>query len=112
VARVGAEGDVRLRRDHARHLVEHAGDDVGELVVDADSDNRHQVVVAGDRVDLADRGDLRDCLGDLGDALDVGLDQDDGGDHELPPGALSWVRPVLGQAPYDIAASAAAAKHP
>jgi hypothetical protein len=75
---------VRLRRGHAVHLVQPAGDDVRELVVRADADDRHEIVIPGDRVHLADRGHLGDGLGDLRDAVDLGLDQDDGGDHGLP----------------------------
>ena len=85
MAGVGAERDVRLGGGDSRHLVEPAGDHVRQLVVLADPDDRNQVVIAGDRVDLADRRDLRDDLGDLRDALNIGLDQDDGGDHWLPP---------------------------
>src|SRR3984957_14100009 len=86
MAGVGAERDVRLRRGDAVHLVQPAGDGVRELVVGADPDDRHQVVVPGDRVHLADRRQLRDGLRDLWDAVNLGLEQDDGGDHRLPPG--------------------------
>ena len=89
MAGVRAERDVRLRRGDAVHLVEPAGDHVRELVVGADPDDRHQVVVPGDRVHLADRRQLRDGLRDLGDAVNLGLEQDDGGDHGLPPGSSS-----------------------
>ena len=50
------------------------------LVV-ADAHHRDEVGVAGDRVDLGHPVEVGDVLADLGDAVDVGADHDDGGDH-------------------------------
>ena len=46
---VGAEGDVGRRPGHAVHLVESVGDDVGELLVLANTDQGDEVGVAGRR---------------------------------------------------------------
>ena len=47
----------------------------------AHADQRDQVDLTGDGVDLADTFERSDLLGDLGDAGHVGLHEDDGGDH-------------------------------
>ena len=66
---------------HAGDLVEPVGDDIGHVVVVADPDQRDQVDLAGHGVDLADALEVGDRLGHLGDPRDVGLHEDDGGDH-------------------------------
>jgi hypothetical protein len=45
---VGAEGDVRVGVEHAGHLVDPAGDDLGDLLELAHPDDRDEVDVAGD----------------------------------------------------------------
>src|SRR5690242_18045182 len=91
---------MRLGVRDAWHLVQPAGDDVGELVVRPDPDHRHQVELAGDRVDLADLGQLGDFLGHLGDALDLCPHQNDRGDHRMPPRLLMWTEPVARAGAY------------
>ena len=49
-----------------------------ERHVIADGD---EVDIPGDGVDLTHAVDVGDRLRDLGDAVDRGMDQDDGGDH-------------------------------
>ena len=44
----------------------------------------HEVVVARDRVDLGDLGQVGDRLSGLGDLMDVADGEDDGGDHACP----------------------------
>ena len=58
-------------------------------VVLADPHHRDQVGVAGDRVDLAHAREVGDRLGDLGDPVDLGRDEHDGGDHAAEPTSLS-----------------------
>jgi hypothetical protein len=80
---VGAEGDVRLGLGHALDLVELVGDHGRDVLVLAHPHQGDQVDLPGDGVDLADAVERGDRLGDLGDARDVGLHEDDGGDHGL-----------------------------
>ena len=82
---VGAERDVGLGVEHARHLVDPAGDHLGDLLELADPHDRDQVDVAGDRVDLADAVEIGDRRGDLGDLVGGGVDHHDGGDHAGDP---------------------------
>src|SRR3954454_9368372 len=82
---VGPEGDVGLGGGHAGDLVEKVGHHVRDVVVVAHPDQRDQVDLAGDGVDLADALEVGDRLGDLGDPGDVGLHKDDGGDHKGEP---------------------------
>ena len=84
VLRVGPERDVRLGLGHALHLVELVGDDRRDVVVLAHPHQGDQVDLPGHRVDLADTLEGGDRLRDLGDARDVGLHEDDGGDHGPP----------------------------
>jgi hypothetical protein len=88
MAGVRAESDMCLRSGHAVDLVEPAGDHLGEVVVGAYPDDRHEIVVPGDRVHLADRRQLGDGLGDFRNAVNLGLEQDDGGNHGRPPETL------------------------
>ena len=57
------------------------GDDVGKRLVLAHPDHRDEVGGAGDGVDLTHPVEVSNRLRDLGDAVDRGMDQDDGGDH-------------------------------
>jgi hypothetical protein len=57
------------------------GHHVGDAVVVAHAHQRDQVDLARHGVDLADALEVGDRLGHLGDPSDVGLDEDDGGDH-------------------------------
>ena len=66
---------------HAVDLVERVGDHGGDVLVLADPHEGDQVDLAGHGVDLADAVQGGDRLADLGDARDVGLHEDDGGDH-------------------------------
>ena len=53
----------------------------GDLLVLTHPHQRDKVDLPGHRVDLADSLQRGDLLGHLGDAGDVGLHEDDGGDH-------------------------------
>ena len=78
-------------------LVEPVGHHGRDVVVVAHPDQRDQVDLAGDGVDLAHAVEGGDRLGDLGDAGDVGLDEDDGGDHGASasgPGRCTATRQV------------------
>src|SRR4051794_33883673 len=80
-----------LGREHAVDLVEPVGHDVGDLFVVAHPDERDQVDLAGDRVDLAHALQLRDLLRNFRNAVDGGGDEYDRGDHgaalsPVPPG--------------------------
>ena len=93
---VGAEGDVRLGLGDALDLVEPIGDDRGDVLVLAHPHQRDQVDLPRHRVDLAHPVEGGDRLRDLGDARDVGLHEDDGGDHGAtvaPPCATPTDRP-------------------
>src|SRR5690606_4853397 len=81
VLRVGLESDVRLGPQHAGHLAELVGDHIGQVVVLAHASDGHQVDVAGNRVHLTDAREVRDLLGDLRDAGDVVVDEDDASQH-------------------------------
>jgi hypothetical protein len=72
---------VGLGRGDPGHLVQPVGDDVGHVVVVTHPHQRDQVDLAGHGVDLADALEIGDRLGHLGDLRDVGLHEDDGGDH-------------------------------
>src|SRR3954447_14289619 len=76
---VGTEGDVGLGGGDAGDLVELVGDHVRDVVVVAHPHQRDQVDLTGHGVDLAHAVEVGDRLGHLGDAGDVGLDEDDGG---------------------------------
>src|SRR3712207_4557430 len=80
---VGPEGDVRVGLEHARHLVDPAGHDVGDLLELAYPHDRDEVDVAGGGVDLADALEVRDRLGHLRDRIGGRVDHNDGGDHDL-----------------------------
>src|SRR3954453_9373448 len=83
VPRVRAERDVGLGLEDPWNLVELVGDHRGDVVVLAYPDHRDEVDLAGDRVDLADTVQSGDRGRDLGYLGDLGLDEDDGGDHVL-----------------------------
>src|SRR3954469_6650492 len=78
-----------LRCEHTVDLVEAVRDDVGDLFVIADTDERDEIDLTGHRVDLADALQLCDLLGDLGNPVDSGGDEDDRGDHGVDPSADS-----------------------
>src|SRR5690606_41563435 len=63
------------------HLVEAAGNDLGDLLVLGHAHHGQEVVSAGDGVDLADAVDRGDRLGDLRDAVHFGVDVNDSRDH-------------------------------
>ncbi len=64
------------------HLRQPARDRVGDVVELLDADDRDQVDVAGDGVDLADAVDVGDLLRHLGDLVGLDGDHDDRGNHE------------------------------
>ena len=78
---VGLEGDERLGRADALHLVDPPGDHVVQLVVAPHPHQRDEVDVARDRIDLADPVEIGEAFGHLGDLVDLGVDHDDGSDH-------------------------------
>ena len=82
---VGAEGDVRLGLEHAGHLVDPAGDDLGDLLELPHPHDGDQVDLAGGGVDLADAVEIGDGRRDLGDRVGGGIDHHDGGDHAGEP---------------------------
>src|SRR2546421_4146872 len=55
----------------------------------AHTDERDEIDLAGHRVDLTDALQLCDLLGDLGNPVDSGGDEDDRGDHGVDPSADS-----------------------
>src|SRR5690348_477220 len=65
----------------ARDLADGARDDLRQVLVLLDPDHGDQVVGARDGEDLTDGVQRGDPLGDLGDPVHAGLDEDDRGDH-------------------------------
>ncbi len=81
VLRIHLERDQRLGSFDSLHLGHPAGDDLGQVLVVRHANDRHQVPLAGDGVDLGDALDVGDGLGGLGDFVDLALDQHHRVDH-------------------------------
>jgi hypothetical protein len=85
----GLEGDERLGARDPLDLADAGGDDVGELLVALEVQDRHEVPHAGDGVDLADAVDLGQPAAERRHRAALGLDQDDRVGHSacVSPGA-------------------------
>ena len=81
MAGVGLERHVGLGPRDAGHLGDPLGHDVGELVVLPRPDHRHEIKIAGDRVDLGHALDGRKRLAELRERALFRRDEDDRGDH-------------------------------
>ncbi len=88
MARVGLERHVGLCPRHAGHLGDPPSHDVGELVVLPGADHRHEIKIAGDRVNLGHAVDRRKLLPELRQRAFLGRDQDDRRNHRLPAQSL------------------------
>src|SRR6476660_1400635 len=84
VARVALEGHQRGGLGDPTQAGQLARNDLSHLIVVADAHDRHQVVLAGYRVDFLDLGHLEERFGDLLELQALGAYQHDGGDHEQP----------------------------
>src|SRR5207302_966461 len=81
VAAVGLEGDKGAGGDDSVEAGDVARDDLGKLVVLADADHSHQVVVARHRIDLGHTRHVGQLAGQVGHPGGLGLDEHEGGDH-------------------------------
>src|SRR3954452_2649967 len=85
----GLEGDHRHRALDAVELADVRGDDRGQVGVLLDVQDRDEVPLAGDGVDLADALDLGEVRAQRRDRAALGLDEDDRVGHSWcsPPGS-------------------------
>lgn len=79
--RVRAKRDVSFGFDNAIDLVEAVSDDGGDLVMLSDSDERYQVDLSRDAVDLTDAIESCDLLGNFWNSRNIGADKDYRCDH-------------------------------
>src|SRR2546425_4850602 len=82
VLRVDLEGDVRVGLSNARDLRELRRDDVGDLLMIFDPEDRHEVELPGHRVGFRHARDVGEGRPELGDCRPLRLNQNDGGNHE------------------------------
>src|SRR5947207_2556946 len=78
---VDLERDQRLGLLHARNLRDALGHHPGKFLVSRDADDRDEIDVAGDGVDLRDAVNVRDGLRGLRDRVAPAVDEDDGVEH-------------------------------
>ena len=82
-AAVGLEGDQGAGIGHPRQLRDASGDHVGQLLVEPDPNDRHDVGMAGHGVHLGDPFDLGQLDGQVGDPGRLRVDEDESVHHAV-----------------------------
>lgn len=87
MSREDLERDQRLRPLDSRDSGDSLGYDASQIIVLAYPDHDDEIEVAGNRVDLADSGEIGNSLSGLGHLMDIADRENDGGYHCLTSGS-------------------------